>query len=131
MKKMGSVWAIALAASAAIACSSSSGDSGAASGPVQQCNDFASAYCNRAVDCLDQAGISNASTKSNDVQACLTQAESSAQCSKAVGVSATYSACMNDLPNAPCAPIVAIAQGTGSASAALPTDCDGAIKISP
>jgi hypothetical protein len=116
---------------AAVACSSSSGDSGAASGPAQQCNDFASAYCNRAVDCLDQAGAAQESNRANDVSQCVTQAESSAQCSKAVGVGATYSTCMSELPNAPCAPIVAAAQGTGAASAALPADCDGVIKITP
>ncbi len=54
---------------------------------IQSCNDFQSAFCTKAVGCGAYSSAAD----------CLTQAQSSLDCSKAVGVGLSYSTCITQV----------------------------------
>lgn len=124
-------WVRALCVCAALgagACSSDDGGSkpNGASAP-QKCEDFAHAWCSRAVNCLVQLGTLTQANASQNLSECENEALSVLPCSKAVQVSSTYDQCMSEVQSLDCSVWNVSSDKLGSVSP--PTSCQKIILI--
>ena len=102
------------------------GSSDDAETPKQQCEALITQLCGSAISCQVGAGLILASEEAAENADCKSAAAKSLDCSKAVGVSSRYQACMDKAKNPPCDEVnQAIASGT----LGLPSECNQVILV--
>ena len=102
--------------SLAQACGSSSDDK---DGPIEKCQEFASSWCGRAVECLaPQHG-----TAEQIGAACKSNVAAAIDCNRAVGVEPTYAECRERLKTETCDTLFPTPEGS------LPQPCVGVILL--
>ena len=94
--------------------------------PVKQCNAMVDAYCSNVVDCMVEGGSVTAEDRDATVDECKSSAQEAVDCSRAIGVSESYSACMARLRSPDCD---AINEAIEAGNLELPTTCEGVIGI--
>ncbi len=85
---------------------------GGSKDPTEKCDDLVDIVCDRAVECVPNAGTHSA---------CVAEVEGSLDCGAAQSVSATYNACLMQLRSMSCASLFP------NDMLVLPTDCNGVI----
>lgn len=83
---------------------------GCAPSPAEQCDTFVDTFCAKVAECTG--------TSANK---CVAEASTALACSRAVDVTDSYDACLNDLDREPCTAFIQ------NGAPVLPADCKGVI----
>ncbi|HLV19347.1 MAG TPA: hypothetical protein VKZ49_00640 [Polyangiaceae bacterium] len=100
-------------------------DPDASSTPAEQCQAVQEGYCERAISCYELAGITPPSQHVQNVQECLSLRPN---CSTAVSVADSYSACLADLRVADCQEFVDLVNGVPGTDP-MPRNCRDVIDF--
>ena len=105
MSKRDSTQYLVLSACAALTLVGCGDDDG--NSAKDKCETVARTYCDRAVECFEEADAFNNASEARDAQdECEADFEADAKCDRAVKVSENYGECLDALPRMNCAAIV-------------------------
>ncbi len=95
--------------------------------PVAACYDYASAWCNRAVNCAVQVGRLDSSESAQLLSECQTDIADSLPCSAAIAVEDSYGKCLSQIRGMACSRWDVPRTSWGSI--APPSSCDTALSF--
>ena len=106
----------------------SGGTGNTGSSAVALCNTLVADYCPAIIDCAVDAGTIPATDRDSVVNDCTASAAQALDCSRAIGVSSSYNACIDALENPDCDAVNA-ALASGGTTSPLPSICAGVITL--